>query len=99
MLCQHCGQAKVSRPRGLCWCCYYQPGVREQYPSVSKFSRRGRGLKASRPLPGQPTGALPGTPEKVAVLGQRAELHQELWHPGDAQLHGQRGPHFCRLGA
>jgi hypothetical protein len=31
-----------------------------------------------------PTQALPGTQEKVAVLEQRANLGQELWHPQDA---------------
>ena len=31
---------KSNRPRGLCWSCYYRPGVREQYPSTSKFARR-----------------------------------------------------------
>ncbi len=36
------------------------------------------------PLPAAPTTALPGTPEKVAVLIQRARLKQALWHPRDA---------------
>jgi hypothetical protein len=29
---------------------------------------------------------LPGTPEKVAVLRERARLRQALWHPLDAAL-------------
>jgi hypothetical protein len=34
----------------------------------------------------EPTAALPGTPEKFAVLCQRAAAGQLLWHPGDAVL-------------
>ncbi len=37
-------------------------------------------------LPPAPTAALPGTPEKVAVLRERARLRQALWHPRDATL-------------
>jgi len=34
----------------------------------------------------EPTTALPGTPEKVAVLEERARLGLALWHPLDAKL-------------
>src|SRR5205807_1227684 len=37
--------------------------------------------------PATPTRALPGTPEKVAVLMERARLGQALWHPQDATHH------------
>ena len=37
-------------------------------------------------LPQEPTAALPGTAEKVAVMAQRAEKRQTLFHPGDATL-------------
>jgi hypothetical protein len=37
-------------------------------------------------LAAQPTTALPGTPEKVAVLEERARLGLSLWHPLDATL-------------
>ena len=84
MKCRHCLRAPVSRPRGLCWGCYYTPGVRERYPSTSKFGRRGVGnFNGNAPLPAFPTQALPGTPEKVAVLEERARLKQCLWHPDD----------------
>ena len=86
MLCRHCNKVKSNRPRGLCWSCYYRPGVRALYPSTSKFARRGIGdFNGRAPLPA-PTSALPGTPEKIAVLEQRARLRQSLWHPDDAQL-------------
>jgi hypothetical protein len=85
MICRHCGKAKCNRPRGLCWSCYYAPGVRDHYPSTSKFARRGVGCANNWPLdPPEPTTALPGTPEKVAVLEERARRQQSLWHPQDA---------------
>lgn len=44
MTCRHCQRKKPNRPRGLCYSCYYLPGVRDQYPSTSKFSpKRARG--------------------------------------------------------
>jgi len=85
MLCRHCQKLKSNRPRGLCWSCYYTPGVRDLYPSTSKFGRRGVGNFNSRvSLPPNPTQAFPGTPEKVAVLESRAQLGVSLWHPLDA---------------
>ena len=85
MLCRHCQKTRSNRPRGLCWSCYYTPGVREKYPSTSKFARRGVGNFCGRAAPpGEPTVALPGTEEKLAVLELRARLKQELWHPLDA---------------
>jgi hypothetical protein len=45
-------------------------------------------IKLSHKVPPSPTPtrALPGTPEKVAVLRERARLGQSLWHPLDAVL-------------
>lgn len=87
MVCRHCNRGPVNRPRGLCWSCYYTPGLRDRYPSTSKFARRGVGNRNGRvqPPPG-PTGALPGSSEKVAILEQRARLNQALWHPEDAPM-------------
>jgi hypothetical protein len=83
-LCRHCGTRAVNRPRCLCWSCYYTPGVRQLYPPTSKFARQGVGLgNRNAPLPPEPTAALPGTPEKVAVLEARAAARVALWHPGD----------------
>ena len=81
--CRHCGRAPISRPRGLCWSCFYDPGVRERYPS-----RRRQGVAdgyGARPPPPWPTDAPPGSPAKVAVLCQRASQRWELWHPRDAR--------------
>ncbi len=92
MLCRHCQRVKSNRPRGLCWSCYYKPGVRELYPSTSKFARRGVGdFNGQSSLAALPTRALPGTPEKVAVLEERARLGLSLWHPLDATVDAECG--------
>lgn len=92
-VCKHCSKAKVNRPRGLCWSCYYTPGVKDQYPSTSKYARRGVGnFNGNAPIPCEPTIYPPGTPEKMAVLEERAKLKQALWHPLDAQYEGDPRP-------
>lgn len=87
--CRHCRTAKANRPRGLCFRCYYTPGVRDGYPSESKFGRRGVGnYNRNVPTPFLPTTAAPGSLEKLAVLEMRARLNQALWHPLDARYPG-----------
>lgn len=84
LICRQCRQSAVNRPRGLCWSCYYTPGVKELYPSASKFARRGVGNDpGDRPPPPVPKSAPAGSEEKIAVLGRRAEAGQSLWHPAD----------------
>jgi hypothetical protein len=57
------------------------------YPSTSKFARRGvSDFNGETILASKPTDALPGTPEKVAVLEERARLGLSLWHPLDAPM-------------
>ncbi len=41
MICRHCHRKKVNRPRGLCWRCYYRPGVRERYPPIGRWGEYG----------------------------------------------------------
>jgi hypothetical protein len=84
--CRHCGASHVTRPKGLCGTCYYTPGVRQLYPSAAR--PHGHGVTRphdARPLPDHPTTALPGSPEKIAVLEQRAALGVALWHPLDSR--------------
>lgn len=93
MVCRHCAKSKVNRPRGLCWSCYYTPGVKELYPSTSKFARRGVGnFTGHASLPPVPTTAAPGTPEKLAVLEQRARSNLAIFHPADARYEGDLRP-------
>ena len=84
-LCRHCRRAPVSRSRGLCWTCFYLPGVRELYPDRRPVSRL-PDANGRYALPPEPTNARPGTPEKVEVLCRRARLRCSLWHPYDATL-------------
>lgn len=91
--CKHCGKSKVNRPRGLCWTCYYAPGVRNRYESGSKYARRGiSNITGNRPFPAEPTTAPPGTDEKLAILAQRAKMKCALWHPLDARYPGDPRP-------
>src|SRR5438034_2603383 len=84
-LCRHCHRASVNRPRGLCWSCYYTPGVREKYPSTSKFAHRGVGnFNGNVPLPDAATDTAPGSEAKILVLIERARRKQALFHPLDA---------------
>lgn len=89
MRCRHCRRARVCRPRGLCWQCFYTPAIRELYPANAKYTIQGFGLNVQdAKLPSRPTQALPGSPEKIAVMQQRARLGQELFHPLDV-IHSQ----------
>lgn len=85
MKCRHCNRMPVSRPRGLCWACYYTPGVRERYQSLSKYGCRGYPDRRAGPATSA-TGAGPGSPGKVDVLCERARAGEDLWHPRDAGL-------------
>jgi hypothetical protein len=86
-VCRCCAKSRVNRPRGLCWSCYYRPGVRERFPSTSKYARRGVGLFCGRGIPPRrSTGAAPGSEEKIAVLAERAANGQALWHPDDVRM-------------
>ncbi len=92
-VCRHCNRSKVNRPRGLCWSCYYTPGVKDKFPSTSKYARRGVGnFSGNAPLPPIPTTAAPGTPEKLAVIELRARMKQALFHPADARHAGDARP-------
>jgi hypothetical protein len=84
----------------LCWSCYYKAGVRDLYPTTSKFGRRGLGnFNGPGALP-MPTDAAPGSEEKVRVLMERAQNRQCLWHPEDATITGPkpRRPQLAHVG-
>lgn len=79
----------MNRPRGLCWTCYYTPGVRGRYTSRSMYARRGVGKISDEPdgeVDIAPTAAEPGTPEKVAVMKRRAAKGLSIFHPGDPRI-------------
>lgn len=92
-LCRHCSAKRVNRPRGLCFPCFYAPGVRDLYPSTSKYSNRGYGNFAGLGLmPVAPTTAAPGSPEKVAVMEERAKRGERVNHAADARFEGDMRP-------
>ena len=86
MLCVHCDRYPVSRPRGLCRRCFYTPKVRAAHPSKTK---RYTG-RVPKDMP-EPTHALPGSAEKLAVLEERMRLGQQLWHPDDPTAEASTG--------
>lgn len=74
----------MNRPRGLCWNCYYTPGVKALYPSTSKYANRGVGNFAGGSREPVPTRAEPGTEEKLTEMEGRAARGESLFHPDDA---------------
>jgi hypothetical protein len=40
----------------------------------------------------EPTGALPGTDEKLSVLSERVRRGLPLWHPGDRRTYDDSEP-------
>lgn len=82
--CRHCDR-NASRPRQLCWRCYYTPGVKELYPPTSKFAKRGIGnyFDANPDKPKAPTDADPGSIEKIRVMSERAERGESIFHERD----------------
>jgi hypothetical protein len=84
MNCRHCQRCPISRPRGLCWTCFYTPEVRALYPP-QKLPRGVADGFDRRPPPPWPTTTRPGSPAKVEVLCQRASQRYQLWHPDDAR--------------
>lgn len=74
----------MNRPRGLCWGCYYTPGVKDLYMSTSKYAVRvvGNGMRYEVPAPA-PTVVPPG-PDKVAILAERAARGECLFNDEDA---------------
>lgn len=96
-VCRHCHHKYVNRPRGLCFHCFYAPGVRDLYPTCSKYGRRGVPMRNEdkHPLP-TPTACLPGTEAKVEVLEARALAGEQLFSPLDARDKESDGPRTQR---
>lgn len=91
--CRRCGRARVCRPRGLCWHCFYEPDVREQFEPIGTHGRRGVGSGyTGYQLPETPTTAPPGSIEKLQVLEHRAAARRALHHPADARFAGDPRP-------
>jgi hypothetical protein len=95
--CRHCQTRQASEARGMCKTCYRDTEIRELYPTAdTRYNRRGCG-NGNPPgnLPAEPTQAVPcvrvkngavANEEKMAVLMQRAERGESLFHPEDGRL-------------
>ena len=97
-MCRHCGQKPSIRPRGLCWGCYYTPGVRDHYPVSNHCGakRSAADFYGNPPTPPVATKALAGSTEKVAVMEERAALGYAIHHPDDTLEVVESHPHQGR---
>jgi hypothetical protein len=94
-VCVRCKVNKPNRPRGLCWHCYYTPGVRERYGPTTVHGRRGIGHNDSGAKPLDPRGGTahpPGSLGRIAVMEERAELGYAILHPDDAKDYSHADP-------
>lgn len=82
-MCLHC--VLKAACRGLCWTCYYNSSRRLAYsPPDPRASRRGLGRNGQLAPAAKPTGALPGTVRKQAVMRGRLKRGEAIFHPLDA---------------
>jgi hypothetical protein len=73
----------VTRPRGLCWVCFYRPDVRQQYTTIGKGGYRSE-PDTNRNVPASgPTTAAAGSIEKLRVMRQRFLRGESLFHEAD----------------
>jgi hypothetical protein len=98
-LCRHCHERGTNRPRGLCWRCYYLPGMRKLYPSQSRYANHNDDFNGGYALPPDPITDLPGTAATLAALAERVRLRVALRHPQDATLEGRVAPPEIQAGA
>lgn len=100
-MCRHCGSRVATHGRGLCQTCYVKTTIRDLYPPDRPPNRRvgmginlnGRNLQPAS----SPTLALPGTPEKIKVMRERAMAGEELHHPKDVKEVMGVGVEVCEL--
>jgi hypothetical protein len=99
-ICRHCQSHKANRPRGLCWSCYYTPGVKELYPTSSKYGRRSddtnHGHAQSKPAT-DTARVEPGSPEKVALMAGRVLRGESLTDPSEPNYVQERQHDFTRI--
>lgn len=86
-VCIHCKRVTKFWTRRLCGSCYSR--YKDLYPKVSDMRRNSLTLNLNvncKPLPPEPTKAVPGSKEKVEVLRRRYLDGYSLWHPDDAKI-------------
>lgn len=82
MKCRHCRKKTISRPRNLCWRCYYTPEIKRLHDSKSIIGSGTKNFYSQEPV--EPTNHQPGSEQKILVLCERASKNQPLFHPGDS---------------
>lgn len=89
--CRHCGAETgrvACRPRKLCEPCHKDDAIRRLYVPARDCLRRGVPDRTGcQPVPAERTEAMPGSPEKVLAMCQRAERGEQLFHPQDGRGH------------
>lgn len=86
-ICRHCKESVANRPRSLCWTCYNTDGVRELYPTLSKFGYRGVGCgNKNGKLAKRPTKQKCGSKQKIRLMSERAKRGESLFHPDDNKV-------------
>ncbi len=85
--CRHCKVRKVSKPKGLCYGCGTNPAICSLYPCYAvKVNNRGHAVgNVNPPLPPERTGAPPGSPRRVLVMGERMKAGFAPLHPDDSK--------------
>ncbi len=85
VICRKCERPIIGYSNdGVCIQC-------DRPPSASKFCQKGYGIVPPKIVP-EPTGAIPGTAEKILVLEERARKGEYLFHDDDATLIGLESP-------
>ena len=76
-LCRHCQKKPANRGRGLCWACYYTPGVKELYPVAAK-NRKDRGEATEAELDALIAERRPTMPnEEAGASNERSEQQHQ----------------------
>lgn len=88
MICKHCGKSTCSRPRQLCWSCFYNLEIRKKYPpAIGKRLRIGLGIgNYTGKIPSEPTQFKCGSEEKIALMSERIARGELPCHPDDNKV-------------
>lgn len=81
--CRGCGRRVSGLVNTLCRDCNAKPAMQAECRRLNRLEAPAD-FNGEAPLPDAPTPALPGTPQKVLALADRARASRALWHPDDA---------------
>lgn len=86
-ICEACGRSRYIQARRMCKKCYLM--------SLGKYAHQAiyESVGEVTDMPDQPTQAMPGSKEKIAVMRERVAKRQVCFHPDDASARSELG---CR---